>query len=87
MKEFQALGLDISIINDQNEELQLKQIEEEEYKDDFVGNAEDIELPIPTHEDENSDYESESEDDEFEDDFEEEFESQFESDFMEGDED
>ena len=87
MKEFQALGLDISIINDQNEELQLKQIEEDEYKDDFVGNVEDIELPIPTHEDENSDYESESEDDEFDDDFEEEFESQFESDFMEGDED
>ena len=30
MKEFQALGLDISIINDQGENLQLKEIEDEE---------------------------------------------------------
>ena len=90
MKEFQALGLDISIINDKHEELQLKEIEEEEYKEDFVGNVEDIELPIPTHEDESKDYDEESLDDEDED-FDEEFDDSefddtFEDDFMEGDE-
>ena len=34
MKEFQALGLDISIINDKGENLQLKEIESEEEKED-----------------------------------------------------
>ncbi|MCI7702499.1 MAG: DNA-directed RNA polymerase subunit beta [Tenericutes bacterium] len=34
MKEFQALGLDISIINDNGETLQLKEIEEAEDRDD-----------------------------------------------------
>jgi len=81
MKEFQALGLDISIINDQNETLELKTIEEEEYKDDFNGTIEEAELPITTSEP-NEDYE----DDYDEEDPEEDFDSVFEADLMEGDE-
>ncbi len=45
MKEFQALGLDVSIINDDGETLQLKQIEEEEDKDDFNTSIDEIESP------------------------------------------
>ena len=93
MKEFQALGLDISIINDKNEELQLKEIEEEEYKEDMNTNLDDIELPVrPVEDEENSDYEEDA--DEFEDDldsmddddFDAEFESEFENEVLKGDE-
>ena len=82
MKEFQALGLDISIINDQNEVLELKTIEEEEYKDDFKGTIEEAELPISVSEPD-EDYNIDDEDDE---DFEEDFDAAFENGFMEGDE-
>ena len=82
MKEFQALGLDISIINDQNEVLELKEIEEEEYKDDFKGTIEEAELPISVSEPD-EDYESEEDE---EDDFEEDFDAAFENGFVEGDE-
>ena len=51
MKEFQALGLDIKIVNDDNEVLDLKQIEEEEYKDDIKLDIDEIELPPETEED------------------------------------
>jgi DNA-directed RNA polymerase subunit beta len=92
MKEFQALGLDISIINDKNEELQLKEIEEEEYKEDMNTNLDDIELPVrPVEDEEESDYDDT---DEFEDDldsmddddFDAEFESEFENEVLKGDE-
>ena len=43
MKEFQALGLDISIINDNGETLQLKEIEEAEDKDDVKLNVDEVE--------------------------------------------
>ena len=43
MKEFQALGLDISIINDEGETLQLKEIEEAEDKEDIKLNIDEIE--------------------------------------------
>ena len=81
MKEFQALGLDISIINDQNEVLDLKTIEEEEYKDDFKGTIEEAELPIPTSEPDQEYIEQEEEtlDDE------EDFENVLEDEMMEGD--
>ena len=46
MKEFQALGLDVSIINDSGETLQLKEIEESEDKEDFATNIEEVESPI-----------------------------------------
>ena len=42
MKEFQALGLDISIINDDGETLQLKEIEEAEDKEDYTSSIDDI---------------------------------------------
>ncbi len=45
MKEFQALGLDINIINDKQEVLELKTIEEEEYKEEFNGIMNDMDLP------------------------------------------
>ncbi len=44
MKEFQALGLDISIINDQGEQLELKQIEENEDRDDNKEPVEQIDV-------------------------------------------
>ena len=98
MKEFQALGLDVSIINDDGETLQLKEIEEAEDKDDFSTNLEDVEspareiLPEPPapQEGEEGEYplDEESEDDEFDDEFEDEDyepeEDEFEDDFEEG---
>ena len=43
MKEFQALGLDISIIDDNGKTLQLKEIEEAEDKEDISTSIDDIE--------------------------------------------
>ena len=87
MKEFQALGLDISIINDEGETLQLKEIEEAEDKEDMNTSIEEIDSPaveITASNDE--EYE---EDDEFEDedDFDDEFdesEVDFDDEFEEG---
>jgi hypothetical protein len=45
MKEFQALGLDVSIINDEGETLQLKEIEEAEDKEDLNLNIDEVESP------------------------------------------
>lgn len=48
MKEFQALGLDISIINDNGETLQLKEIEEAEDREDNNSSIEEFEsTPVP----------------------------------------
>ena len=87
MKEFQALGLDISIIDDEGHELDLKEIEQDEYKDEFNTNENEIDAPLITDDDvddEDSDYESD-EDDEFNDDFDFD-EEMIEKDLMEGDE-
>ena len=46
MKEFQALGLDVSIINDEGETLQLKEIEDAEDKEDGSTNFEEVESPV-----------------------------------------
>ena len=43
IKEFQALGLNMSIINDKNEEIGLKQLEEIEEKDDSSLDIDDLE--------------------------------------------
>ena len=97
MKEFQALGLDISIVNDKNEVLQLKEIEEEEYKEDIDPNLDNIEIPAHQigEEETNDDYNEDEEQDEFEDEdldsldddeFDQDFESDFENKLMEGDE-
>ena len=87
MKEFQALGLDISIIDDEGHELDLKEIEQDEYKDEFNTNEKEIDAPLITDDDvddEDSSYESD-EDDEFNDDFDFD-EEMIEKDLMEGDE-
>ena len=87
MKEFQALGLDISIIDDEGHELDLKEIEQDEYKDEFNTNENEIDAPLITDDDvddEDSSYESD-EDDEFNDDFDFD-EEMIEKDLMEGDE-
>ena len=81
MKEFQALGLDVSIINDEGETLQLKEIEDAEDKEDNNTSIDEIDspateippLPEPS-EDEEDDYDDEEdEEDEF-DEIEDEFE-------------
>ena len=89
MKEFQALGLDVSIINDNGETLQLKEIEEAEDKEDFNMNIDEIEKPAteiyPEINDNSEDSfeeddEFDDEDDEFDEDFEpsdEDFEADF----------
>ena len=43
IKEFQALGLNMSIINDKNEEIGLKQLEEVELDEDSILNIDDLE--------------------------------------------
>ena len=65
MKEFQALGLDLKIINDAGETLDLKQIEEEEDKEE-MSNAEDVFQSLPPITEEDDD--NWEEDDEFDDD-------------------
>ena len=74
MKEFQALGLDLKIINDENQVLDLKQIEEDEYKDDVKLDIDEIELP-PEPSDSVDDFDDDGDDefDEDEDDFDEDF--------------
>ena len=87
MKEFQALGLDVSIINDEGETLQLKEIEEAEDKEDVSTSIEDIDRSPATEivnnnlnesDSYNSDYEDEDEDedDEDDDDFEKSFQEE-----------
>ena len=89
MKEFQALGLDVSIINDEGETLQLKEIEEAEDKEDLNINIEEVESPVKevvtsekesTNEEEtsieNEDYDDEYDEDMEDEDFEEEIEEE-----------
>ena len=90
MKEFQALGLDVSIINDEGETLQLKEIEEAEDKEDLNMNIEEVESPAKevvvansedTEYEENDEFDDEDEFDEEDEDFDEDFD---EDDFDEG---
>ena len=85
MKEFQALGLDISIINDEGETLQLKEIEEAEDRDDFNSTIEEVESPAAPVAENNEELESEEDyEEEFEDDLDDlEFDGEFDE---EGDE-
>ena len=86
MKEFQALGLDISIINDDGETLQLKEIEEAEDKEDMNTSIEEVDSPAVEVASVEEKTEME-EDEEFEDeeDFnEEESELDFDEEFEEG---
>ena len=78
MKEFQALGLDVSIIDDDGKTLELKEIEEAEDKEDTKLNIDEIDkspaVPISSSDDEDEKFEDT--DEEFEEDLEmeEEFE-------------
>ena len=79
IKEFQALGLDIQIINEKGESLDLKQIERDELKENIKA-IDDIEIKQVNDQELNSNLESEEsyddeDDDEFDDeeDFPEEF--------------
>ena len=91
MKEFQALGLDISIIDDEGKMMGLKEIEEEEVKDGFITSDEAIAKQLPpltsssdSNFEEDSSYSEEDEEDE-EEDFDED-DIDFNESFMEGDE-
>ena len=93
MKEFQALGLDISIINDKNETIGLKEMEEEEDREELEQLAPSTgeEIPLPPPSDPDDDYQDElDEDDEDEDEIDEEIDREFNSayendEYMEGD--
>ena len=72
MKEFQALGLDISIINDKGENLGLKEIEEDEEKEDSNPTSEIVDIPaLPISEENGDDSYDEDEMDEEDYDFDE----------------
>ena len=90
MKEFQALGLDISIIDDEGKTLSLKEIEEDEAKEDMIQQDSPVvsldNLSDSGDSGETEDDEYNEEDDEFEDDLDLEFDPDFEDDLMEGDE-
>lgn len=90
MKEFQALGLDISIINDKNEVVGLKEMEEEEDKEELeqIAPTPTDDLPLPPPSDPDDGYIEESdEDDEYSDDeIDKEFNEVYQDEFMEGDE-
>ena len=90
MKEFQALGLDISIINDKNETIGLKEIEEEEDREELEGIGDatsDILLPPPADpvDDEYTDDDLEDEEELTDEEIDKEFNSVYESEFAEGD--
>ena len=91
MKEFQALGLDISIINDDGETLQLKEIEEAEDREDMNTSIDEVDSPAAQitvddgYEDDNEFEDDEEFDDEEFDDFDDEnSEMNFEDEFEEG---
>jgi len=85
IKEFQALGLDISVINEDNREVEFKELENEENNDGLVsieeiGNAADEDVPMVDDFGEAIDLEDDEED------FDDEFDEEFEDEFEEGDE-
>ena len=90
MKEFQALGLDISIIDDEGKALQLKDIEEQEDKEELKLSIDEVSdtpaksITETVGEDEAEEKTDEDIEDEFEDEF-EEIDEEFE-DFEEGEE-
>lgn len=82
MKEFQALGLDISIIDDEGKALELKEIEEAEDREDTKLDIDEVEKsPVTPIEDDSEDEDFET-DDEFDDELEEDME--MEAEFEEG---
>jgi len=59
VKEFQALGLDISMINENNEEVDLRQLEEDESKENSILSIDEIkdDLPLPPIEENEEEFE------------------------------
>ena len=93
MKEFQALGLDISIIDDEGNELDLKVLEDDETKEDLISIDEKLITPIgqDTEKENTSDFDfGDGDDDDLGDLDEDEFpDDEIDADFddmMEGDE-
>ena len=88
MKEFQALGLDVSIIDDDGKTLELKEIEEAEDKEDTKLNIDEIDkspaVPISSSDDDDefAEKDEEEEDADFEEELDEDLE--MEEDFEEG---
>ena len=85
IKEFQALGLDITVLNEEGKFVELKDLEETDSDtylqgEEFDANPEEVE-DIPDYEEDN---EFDEEDREFE---EADFDENFDDDYMEGDED
>ena len=82
MKEFQALGLDVSIIDDEGRALELKEIEEEEDHEDTKLDINEIDkspvVPIDSPDEEDEEDTDDLDDDEFEEDL------KMEEDFEEG---
>ena len=77
IKEFQALGLDVQIISKDGSLKDVKELEQEEDKEDIPVSIEEIgkekeEIPVSEPEEDESDYVDIEEDDEFDDDFDEE---------------
>ena len=81
IKEFQALGLDIQIINDKNETLDLKDIEKEEAKQNVPTSIDDIEIK-KLSESEDDEEDDDDLDNEFEDEL-DDYDDSFEDDFDE----
>ena len=96
MKEFQALGLDISIIDDEGNTLDLKEIEDDETKEDLIEVDEKLAQVQPlldNSSDDSGEYEDEEDldddldDEEFpEDEIDADFDEDMIDDMMEGDE-
>ena len=80
MKEFQALGLDVSIIDDEGKSLELKEIEEAEDKEDIKLNMDEVDKSPAVE------VKDEPEEEEVDEDFEEELEEdlKMEEEFEEG---
>ena len=85
IKEFQALGLDITVLNEEGKFVELKELEEND-NDTYLQGEEFDANPLDTEE--VPEYEEESEFDLEDSEFEsEDFDENFDEDFMEGDED
>ena len=89
IKEFQALGLDISVLNDKGNFVDLKDLEEED-KDENVVDPRETKVESNLINDESDeetfeDFEDDLDDEEYEDELDDSFEDDYEDDFEEND--
>lgn len=87
IKEFQALGLNISVINDKNEEVTLKELETQESKDETTLSIEELEKVVDLTEDPEETQEELQDAIDEDLDFEEELEEDLDENFEEGGDD